>query len=131
VYIGLSGEVILGDFGYVHAGKQERIHPFWVAPERIHNAGCDCDMKADIWNIGTLANYMLDGHNPYHNETLVNALMLCSTAPIPKIKNRGIWSQELVRFIRMCHQPKPEDRPTAAELLGTPFIDFVEQMSRA
>ena len=73
VFIGPDGEVTLGNYGYLFQLRHNPIQAFWTAPELIHSHMVTT--KADIWNVGTLALYMLEANNPYEGEPLFDALL--------------------------------------------------------
>ena len=86
--------------------------------------------KGDIWNVGTLALYMLEGIDPYLGEPLFDALLKQSAAQAPKIKNRRLWSNDILNFIKVCHAGNPVKRPEAHVLLKHVIMDEVSSGTR-
>ena len=104
------------------------ISPFWTAPELIHTHMSTT--KTDIWNIGTLAFYMLEATDPYLGEPLFDALLEQSAGQPPKIRDRKKWSSAILNFIKVCHQANPDKRPEVHVLLKHQIMDEVNLASR-
>lgn len=128
VLLTTSGEVKLADFGVAKqmtdstSGKGRTVigTPFWMAPEVI--SGTMYDTKADIWSLGITAIELADGDPPLSDMRPLRAIFLIPMNPSPKPKDPSKWSDEFIDFITKCVRKRPEDRPTAAQLLKHPFI---------
>jgi serine/threonine protein kinase len=77
----------------------------------------------DIWAIGVLIYYLIDGNSPFEEKSE------------EKIRNKILRNQVTFetekwddvsfcckKFIKKCLNYNPEDRPTAEDLLSDPFI---------
>ncbi|XP_041440605.1 serine/threonine-protein kinase 3-like [Xenopus laevis] len=81
----------------------------------------DYDHRADIWSLGVSAIEMAEGYLPYGNlrgHKLINRIL---KGPAVTLTGNN-WSEEFYFFISECVQKNPNNRPTARELLGHPFI---------
>jgi len=65
---------------------------------------------------------MADGQPPYYDIPFLKAIFLIPVRPPPKLTNPDAWSPEFNSFIAACLQKKPQDRPTALDLLKHPFL---------
>ncbi|OQR74167.1 serine/threonine-protein kinase 3-like [Tropilaelaps mercedesae] len=94
--------------------------PFWMAPEVIQEIGYDCG--ADIWSLGITALEMAEGKPPYGDIHPMRAIFMIPSKPPPSFRDPDKWSPELIDFVSRCLVKNPEERATASELLGHPFI---------
>lgn len=79
--------------------------------------------KVDIWSLGIMAIEMAEGDPPYINEPPLKALFLIVTRDPPKLGSSGkTFSKEFEDFTAKCLKSRPDERPSAAELLNHPFI---------
>ncbi|EGG22468.1 protein serine/threonine kinase [Cavenderia fasciculata] len=123
------GESKLADFGVsgqlsdTMAKRQTVIGtPFWMAPEVIQEVGYD--YKADIWSYGITCIEMAEGKPPLFNVHPMRVIFMIPnpTRPPPKLSEPERWSNEFNDFLAKCLTRKPEQRPSADELLKHPFI---------
>ena len=128
ILISSEGCVKLGDFGYAAQLTSQRTKrnsivgtPYWMAPEVIRNKLYD--EKADIWSIGILMMEMTEGDPPYMDLPPLRALFLITTKGIPPLKERSSWSVDLVRIVESCLLKDPSLRPSAEDILASPFIE--------
>jgi len=127
-----QGNCKLADFG-VSAQKEESAQnktvvgtPLWMAPEVLNSSAYD--EGADIWSLGITAIEMAQTKPPHAEETNVfGAIDLILKGDPPKLKEPEKWSKDFNDFIALCVQKKPSDRPTAKQLLDTPFIKKVPE----
>ncbi|KAJ4905434.1 Mitogen-activated protein kinase kinase kinase 1 [Raphanus sativus] len=96
--------------------------PFWMAPEVINPKHTDgYGNSADIWSLGCTVLEMLTRKIPYCDlEYPYQALFRIGKAELPDIPDT--LSLQARDFIVQCLKAKPEERPTAAELLNHPFV---------
>ncbi|XP_010544368.1 PREDICTED: mitogen-activated protein kinase kinase kinase 1-like [Tarenaya hassleriana] len=126
ILVDTDGSVKLADFGLAKVTKLNDIKsckgtPFWMAPEVINrktNDGYGC--SADIWSLGCTVLEMLTGQIPYSDLEQVSALFRIGKGVLPSVPDT--LSPEAREFIFRCLKVKPEERPTATELLNHPFV---------
>ncbi|EGC39722.1 hypothetical protein DICPUDRAFT_93521 [Dictyostelium purpureum] len=124
-----KGESKLADFGVsgqlsdTMAKRQTVIGtPFWMAPEVIQEVGYD--YKADIWSYGITCIEMAESKPPLFNVHPMRVIFMIPnpSRPPPKLTEPEKWSPEFNDFLAKCLTRKPEQRPSAEELLKHPFI---------
>jgi hypothetical protein len=127
VLIGSDGVVKLTDFGFAavtegRLGKRSTMvgTPYWMAPEVVTKQ--PYTSAVDIWSLGIMTLEMIDGEPPYMDQDPIKALYLIATIGSPEIKNPQELSPPLRDFLDVCLKLKPEDRPSAAELLEHEFL---------
>lgn len=130
ILVNNDGRVQLCDFGVSaqlssHHGKRQTLvgTPWWMAPELI--SGTQYNYKADIWSLGITLLEMANGRPPLSNEDAGRALMLIPNQPPPRLEG-GHWTSGLREIVAMCLNERPEDRPTAEELLKTKIMKAVK-----
>eukprot|EP01133_Synstelium_polycarpum_P011180 gene11180-13024_t len=124
-----KGESKLADFGVSgqlngSMAKAQTVigTPFWMAPEVIQEVGYD--YKADIWSYGITCIEMAESKPPLFNVHPMRVIFMIPnpSRPPPKLTEPERWSDEFNDFLAKCLTRKPEQRPTAEELLKHPFI---------
>lgn len=130
ILLALDGSVKIGDFGYAAqlTTDLERRNtvvgtPSWMAPELIGGNKYDC--KVDIWSLGIVALELAEGNPPYMDCNPMKAIFYIATKPAPTLANKSKWSPQFVSFVEACLTKIPGNRPTATELLATPFLRAV------
>ncbi|XP_031504164.1 mitogen-activated protein kinase kinase kinase 3-like [Nymphaea colorata] len=94
--------------------------PYWMAPEVIMN-GNGYNWAVDIWSLGCTVLEMVTAKPPWIQYEGVAAIFkIGNSKEIPPIPD--YVSDEGKNFISLCLQRDPSLRPTAAQLLGHPFV---------
>ncbi|CUM55177.1 uncharacterized protein AC631_03712 [Debaryomyces fabryi] len=134
----IDGTCKISDFGISKKSKDIYVNNaemsmqgtvFWMAPEVIDSIVADkkqgYSAKVDIWSLGCVVLEMFAGKRPWSNEAVVSAIYkIGKTKLAPPIPDdiTHLISDEARSFIRRCFTIDPEERPTARDLLGDPFI---------
>ncbi|KAL9234654.1 hypothetical protein vseg_009502 [Gypsophila vaccaria] len=123
ILVASDGTVKLADFGLAKATTLNDLMSckgtvFWMAPEVITNRGYGS--AADIWSLGCTVLEMLTRHIPYHPLEFQQAVFRIGEGRLPPIPN--FLSPDARDFIQQCLRVNPDDRPTAATLLGHQFV---------
>lgn len=123
-----SGVAKLADLGLSkqvmdkQTGKQKHTQcgsPLYLAPE-VH-MGRSYDKAVDIWSLGcTLFEMMMQTHAfvGENNAEILSNIAWARHAPILSSQ----WSKELCAIVKWMLALKPEDRPTALEVLEEPLF---------
>ncbi|KAI7888955.1 kinase-like domain-containing protein [Mucor mucedo] len=128
VLIDLDGVCKITDFGLSKNQKQGVYDPvsdhtnmkgtiFWMAPEVLSE---NYSAKVDVWSLGCTVLEMVTGRHPWTELTTLAALYQIGSHKAPEIPSH--LSDEAKDFLQLCLKIKPEDRPTASELLQHPFV---------
>jgi p21-activated kinase 1 len=91
-----------------------------MAPEVIR--GEPHSFPVDIWSLGIMCRELAEGEPPYASVAPARAMMLIASQGAPPMKVPGSWSPEFLDFMEKCLAVEQEARPTAAALLGHPFL---------
>lgn len=104
--------------------------PCWMAPEVIN--GKQYDASADIWSFGITALELTQGRPPRSRDKPHSVLLhIVRDAPPTLDRAAGVhkYSRAFQEMIASCLNKDPSQRPTAAELLQTPFFKGAKKKS--
>lgn len=104
--------------------------PCWMAPELIQ--GHRYDSKADIWSFAITAIELTQGRPPRSRESAHNVLLQTVQGKPPKLDSVGglhQYSRAFKDVVDACLVKDPSKRPTAAQLLLTPFFKSSKKRS--
>jgi len=92
---------------------------FWMAPEVVKQTSYT--RKADIWSLGCLIVEMFTGTHPFPNCSQLQAIFqIGNSSAKPTTPDNA--SEEGKAFLEMTFEIDHEKRPSADELLGSPFL---------
>ena len=92
--------------------------PYWMAPEVIKQESYTG--KADIWSIGATVVEMLTGDHPWHTFEPFAAMFKIGAGKHPDLPSH--CSKYAEDFLLLCFNRDKSLRPSARELLDTPFV---------
>lgn len=93
---------------------------FWMAPEVVKQTSYT--RKADIWSLGCLVVEMMTGNHPFPDCSQLQAIFKIGGAKIsPTIPDDA--SEEAVVFLKSAFEVDHTKRPSAEELLFSPFLN--------
>ena len=94
-----------------------------MAPEII--AKNKYGSKVDIWSLGVLVYYIIDGNFPFDGETKSEIFQKIRYDSPPSFSNKENWEKVEpygVEFVKLCLTRSPKLRPPASELLIHPWL---------
>ncbi|KAI0281602.1 kinase-like domain-containing protein [Russula aff. rugulosa BPL654] len=117
---------------HVSVGKRRSFvgTPCWMAPELI--SGIHYDSSADIWSFGITALELAQGRAPRSREPSRTVLSQIVEAAPPTLDRQGgvyKYSRAFKETVERCLVKDPSLRPTAAQLLQTPFFRNTKKSS--
>jgi mitogen-activated protein kinase kinase kinase len=93
---------------------------FWMAPEVVKQTSYT--RKADIWSLGCLVVEMMTGTHPFPDCSQLQAIFKIGGAKIsPTIPEHA--SAEAQTFLKQAFEVEHTKRPSAEELLFSPFLN--------
>ncbi|RKF81182.1 Serine/threonine-protein kinase STE11 [Golovinomyces cichoracearum] len=93
---------------------------FWMAPEVVKQTSYT--RKADIWSLGCLVVEMMTGTHPFPDCSQLQAIFKIGGAKIcPAIPEHA--SSEAQTFLKQAFEVEHTKRPSAEELLFSPFLN--------
>ncbi|KAH7104464.1 kinase-like domain-containing protein [Auriculariales sp. MPI-PUGE-AT-0066] len=104
--------------------------PCWMAPEVISQK--HYDSKADMWSFGITALELAQGRPPNSREPSHRALMkIIQDAPptLDRDEAHHKFSKSFSDMVESCLEKDPSKRPTAEQLLATPFFKSARKKS--
>lgn len=96
--------------------------PSYMAPEIFKKTGHG--KPVDIWAIGVITYFLLCGYTPFDSESPAEEREAILNGHV-KFEPQEYWihiTRHASDFILSCLKPDPKDRPTAEELLNSPFL---------
>ncbi|XP_056159472.1 mitogen-activated protein kinase kinase kinase 1-like isoform X3 [Syzygium oleosum] len=126
ILVDAGGSVKLADFGLAKATEMRAAKSFlgttqWIAPEVVKSLkNGSYELAADIWSLGCTVLEMLTREPPYSHLGPMEALEEIRAGVLPEVPES--LSTDAQDFIRKCLCVDPKDRPSAAKLLGHPFV---------
>ncbi|KAG6021008.1 hypothetical protein E4U41_002635 [Claviceps citrina] len=95
---------------------------FWMAPEVVKQT--EYTLKADIWSLGCLVVEMMTGNHPFPDCSQLQAIFrIGGGTPSPTIPEHA--SDEAQRFLRQTFELNHDLRPSADELMLSPFLSHL------
>ncbi len=86
------------------------------APEVL--LGQKFDVKCDLWSLGVTTIEMADGVPPNNDaQNLLRVIKMIPTRAPPTLQEPSRWPADMNAFIGRCVQKRPDERPTAMDLL--------------
>ncbi|KAG1755049.1 kinase-like domain-containing protein [Suillus paluster] len=104
--------------------------PCWMAPELIQ--GHYYDSKADIWSFAITAIELTQGRPPRSRESAHSVYLQTVQGKPPTLDSVGgihHYSRAFKDIVDACLVKDPSKRPTAAQLLQTPFFRSAKKKS--
>eukprot|EP01129_Flabellula_baltica_P009863 TRINITY_DN4101_c0_g1_i4.p1 TRINITY_DN4101_c0_g1~~TRINITY_DN4101_c0_g1_i4.p1 ORF type:complete len:328 (-),score=50.85 TRINITY_DN4101_c0_g1_i4:53-1036(-) len=123
IMMSIEGEIKLIDFGLCcdfRNGNRTKLcgSPFWIPPEMTKYE--TYNTKIDVWSFAVCILELFLQDTPYRESSL-KAMFLGATIGLSHlIPDRA--SKEAKKFLKLCFQIDPEQRPTAGELLETNWV---------
>lgn len=122
-----DGEPVVIDFGIAQAADEVTVTvtglvmgtPGYLSPEVVE--GGDSDAATDWWGWGATMAYAATGRNPFGGGGIDAVIARVATGRA----DLSDCPERFVPVIRAALEPKPEDRPSAEELLGA-LVDIEE-----
>ncbi|CAD8147617.1 unnamed protein product [Paramecium octaurelia] len=122
-----KGTIKIADFGvaaqliYTNADKGTVIGtPVYMSPEVISKNRYN--HLTDIWSLGVTAIELAEGKPPYSHIHPVRAMFAIKNNPPQGLTNPEKWSKEFNDFVKSCLKVQVSERPSAQQLLQSPFI---------
>eukprot|EP00668_Euglena_longa_P041520 GGOE01054661.1.p1 GENE.GGOE01054661.1~~GGOE01054661.1.p1 ORF type:complete len:394 (+),score=82.70 GGOE01054661.1:145-1326(+) len=120
-----KGLIKISDFGIATNDKTKGHSTFvgtttYMSPERIK--GEKYSVQSDIWAAGLVFAECLLGYYPFRSSRTTFIELLVQITKDQKFDFPPGTSENCKTFIMSCLRQKPEERPTAAQLLEHPFI---------
>jgi len=128
VLINTTGTAALSDFGISKNLEDSRgmARSFvgtaaYMAPERI--SGGDHSAPSDIWSLGIISVECAQGYHPYRGaQSYYDLIVEIQDASSPPVLPTDCFSPSLCDLTAALVRPKPNERPSCAQLLAHPFL---------
>ncbi|CAK9882728.1 unnamed protein product [Sphagnum jensenii] len=123
ILVDSNGQVKLADFGLAKQMNKTlatsfKGTPFYMAPEVSNNRAYG--VAVDIWSLGCTVIEMAEGKPPWSELGVCGFFFKVTKGELPPIPQH--LKSETKDFIQQCLRVKPEERPSARELLEHPFV---------
>lgn len=128
ILVDVSGRVKLADFGLAKQISQLdelkscKGSAYWMAPEVV-DPRKTYSLPADIWSLGCTVLEMATRRPPFGDLEWHRALWKVGHGEAPPIPET--LSEEAKDFIKECLEVNPLRRPSAAQLLEHPFVNYL------
>ena len=123
ILIDSNGHVKLSDFGIALTDADQMHQAFsgslLYEPPEVINKKPHNPMQADIWSLGILFAYMINGSLPWHCD---NIGLLKARISAAKYKLRSSTPPDVAAIIAKMLVVDPTERPTAEQLLEEPLF---------
>ncbi|CAF3412831.1 unnamed protein product [Rotaria sp. Silwood1] len=120
-----SNNIKIGDFGIsrILVGTMDVATtftgtPYYMSPEVLKHDGYES--KSDIWSVGCLLYEMCTWEHAFGGKGLMNVIYKVVEGKAPELPTT--YSKELNDVLKKMLIKDPKKRPTATDLLKTPFI---------
>lgn len=99
--------------------------PYWMSPESLQNE--NYTSKTDIWSLGITSIELAEGVPPYQDKLPYMVMELIKRKPAQSLSEPKRFSEAFQNFVKLCLTIDPDERPTAQDLFGHPFVLTGEQ----
>lgn len=108
-------------YGGAHTAMQGTV--FWMAPEVINTQKGGYNFKIDIWSVGCVVLEMWGGRRPWTGQEMIAVMFKLYQAKLPPPVPDDVTLSELADDFRLkCFAINPDERASAAELKGHPYL---------
>jgi len=133
ILVDSKGQVKISDFGVATNDKTKGHSTFvgtttYMSPERIK--GEKYSVQSDIWAAGLVFAECLLGYYPFRSSRTTFIELLVQITKDQKFEFPEGTSDVCKDFIMSCLRQKPEERPTAAQLLSHPFLTHAANLGQ-
>jgi serine/threonine-protein kinase OSR1/STK39 len=131
ILISSEGAIKIADFGVAAdmstGGKRTSRYtvigtPCYMAPEIYEETPLGYTEKADIWSLGITAIELGIGYAPNADLPPLAVIEKILNGPAPELPRERVFSNHFRTFVDSCLGHDPERRPSAEDLLKSPFL---------
>ncbi|RKP22358.1 kinase-like domain-containing protein [Syncephalis pseudoplumigaleata] len=128
ILLNSAGQIKICDFGVSGVLINSIASTFvgtnaYMSPERIQ--GGPYSVKSDVWSVGITVMELALGRFPFPPDgkqlAILELLNYIVNEPAPTLPE-GMYPEDLSQFITACLLKNPDQRPTPAQLLESPFV---------
>ncbi|XP_026567691.1 serine/threonine-protein kinase Nek9 [Pseudonaja textilis] len=127
IFLTKANLIKLGDYGLAKKLNSEYSMaetlvgtPYYMSPELCQ--GVKYNFKSDIWAVGCVAFELLTLKRTFDATNPLNLCVKIVQGNRAMEVDSSIYSVDLIQMVHSCLHQDPEKRPTADELLESPFI---------